>query len=398
MSTPMSTLTAEPAPTGPSGGFVRRNRVALGLTLAVITTLVLVSWANRDQAGSGGFLDPENADPSGARAVAQVLEDQGVPVEIVRGRAALEAATLDEDTTVVMTNPEHLGESTWSDLDTRVRRAGAVLVVAGLSLPVADGLGLGKSDLTPGPSERTVAADCSPEVDLMAGLSLTSEWDTPGVKGDGCFGDAITGRQLLVDRQEHRWVLTNPHPVSNEDVDLGENAAVVLRLFGQRDRVVWYVAKVDDTLVSDGVGLSRLLPPWLVPSLWLLAVATLALLLVRGRRLGPLVVEPIPVTIKALESTTALGRLYEQARDRVHAADLLVDGTARRLGLALGLAEYSPRADLARAVADRTGRGLAEVSALLPDRGRIAESIRSDADLVALAQNLHQLEEEVRTR
>jgi hypothetical protein len=144
------------------------------------------------------------------------------------------------------------------------------------------------------------------------------------------------------------------------------------------------------------VDLSRLLPDWIVPGLWLLGVALVTLLLVHGRRLGPLVVEPLPVTIKALESTTSLGRLYERARDRDHAADLLAAGSARRLGPLLGLGDSeSARADLIAALADRTGRRTEDLAGLF---SHPRTRIRTDADLVALAQDLHRLEEEVRTR
>ena len=39
-------------------------------------------------------------------------------------------------------------------------------------------------------------------------------------------------------------------------------------------------------------------------------------LLWRGRRLGRLVVEPLPVVVQAVESTESRGRLYRRARDR----------------------------------------------------------------------------------
>ena len=392
-----TSVVVEDRPGAAVRGVAGRNRIALTVALGVILLLVLLTWLNRDRTGVGGALDPENPKPAGARAVAQVLADQGVPVDVVRGRHALARARLGEDTTVVLTNPGALGASTWKDLDARIRRTGAVLVVAGLNPVVADGLGLGQDDLSAAPDRRTVRADCDPATGLVDDLRLTSEHEAVAVRGDGCFGDR-TGRQLLVDRDQHRWVLTNPFPVSNEEIDQGDNAALVLRLFGQRDRVVWYVADAGDTAATDGVRLSRLLPDWLYPSLWLLGVATLALLLVRGRRLGPLVVEPVPVRIKALESTTGLGRLYEKARDRTHAAGLLVDGSARRLAPLLGLPDGVARAELARVVAERTGRPVAEVSALFPEPATIATQVRSDADLVALAQNLHRTEEEVRSR
>lgn len=389
----MSTTTAD---ADLSAGFLRRNRVALLVAVAALAVLVLISWLGRDQAGVGGDLDPQNPKPGGARAVAQVLEDHGVPVDVVRGRAALGDARIDARTTVVVSNPVELGASTWDELDERVAGVDAILVVGGLSLPVADGLGLTEADLEASPLRRTVPAQC--DLALMEGLSLTSDqWEYGAAKGDGCFGDE-GGRALLVDRDEHRWLLVNPAPMSNEESDLGENAAVVLRLLGQRDRVVWYVADAADTVPSDAVGVSRLLPRWLMPSLWLVGIAALALLLYRGRRLGPLVTEPLPVTVKALESTTTLGRLYERAHDRPHAARLLVEATASRLAARFGLSPDVSRAELVQAVAARTGRPSDQVAALLLEPGLVSLHVHGDADLVALAQNLHQLEEEVRSR
>lgn len=395
LATPAPPAGSASAPRGP--GFLRRNRTALLIGLAVVLVLVGVSWLNRNQAGTGGDLDPANPKPAGARAVAQVLGQHGVPVDIVRGRSAFDHATLDPATTVVVSDPDSLGKSTWNDLDARVRASGATLVVIGLSPAVLDGLSIPDADVSAGPDARVVPADCALAVDLFLGLSLTSDYPAPALPGAGCFGTG-DGRLLVVDQEMRRWVLTAAHPVSNEEIDKGDNAAIVLRLLGQRDRVVWYVARVEDTAASDGIGVSRLLPRWLIPSLWMLGLAVLALLLVRARRLGPLVVEPIPVAIKALESTTALGRMYEKARDRGHAADLLVQGTIRRLHTSVGLAAGAGREDVVRAIAARTGRPLPAVAALLADRAGLSGTIRSDADLVTLAQNLHQLEEEVQNR
>ena len=89
-----------------------------------------------------------------------------------------------------------------------------------------------------------------------------------------------------------------------------DNAAVALRLLGQRGRLVWYVPDLRDVAAGDTGSSAAQLPAGLVPALWLLAVAVLATMLWRGRRLGPLVVEPLPVVVKAVESTQGRGRLY----------------------------------------------------------------------------------------
>ena len=53
----------------------------------------------------------------------------------------------------------------------------------------------------------------------------------------------------------------------------------------------------------------------------LVAVAVLALW--RARRLGRVVEEPLPVVVKAIETTQRRGRLDRKARDRQHAAAAL---------------------------------------------------------------------------
>jgi hypothetical protein len=389
VSTVSTSAGPEGAPAPARTGFLRRNRVPVALGAAVVCALLLVTWLGRDT-GRHGTLDPQNAAPEGARALAQVLGEQGVPVDIVRGRAAFEQARVDGSTTVVVGNPWDLGSRTYGEVEQRVATSDAVLVVAGISPAVADGLGLAEKDFSTATDRDRTPARCSPAQPLLDGLTLTVPGSGLGVPGDGCFGDR-SGRLLLVGASAHRWVLVDGSPLSNDRIDEGDNAAVALRLLGQRDRVVWYVADPDEVQAGEGTGVGRLLPPWLVPSVWLLAIAAVALLLQRGRRLGPLVTEPMPVTIRALESTTALGRLYERARDRWHAADLLVEGTVRRLRSTLGTSPTAPREDVVRAVAVRTGRPVQQVASLL-DR-----VVRTDADLVALANELTQLEEEVRT-
>jgi len=383
-------ITASSTAPGAGSGVLRRNRVALSLGAAVFCALLLVTWLGRDT-GRNGYLDPENASPIGARALAQVLGDHGVPVDVVRGEHAFESATVDSRTTVVVSNPQDLGKRTYADVERRLSATtGSVLVVAGISPAVADALGLHEKDFSTATDRDRTPAHCSPAQPLLDGLTLTVPGSGLGVPGDGCFGDR-SGRLLLVGADGHRWVLVDGSPLSNDRIDQDENAAVALRLLGQRDRVVWYVADPGEVRAGEGTGVGRLLPRWLVPSVWLLGIAALALLLQRARRLGPLVTEPMPVTIKALEATTALGRLYEKSRDRWHAAELLVDGTLGRLRRTLGAAPGASRDDVVRAVAMRTGRPVDQVAGLFDTL------VRTDADLVALAQELTQLEEEVRT-
>ena len=109
----------------------------------------------------------------------------------------------------------------------------------------------------------------------------------------------------------------------------------------------------------------------------------------RGRRLGPILSEPLPVRVRAAETVEGHGRLYHRLAARDRAAEALRAGSIARLSRAFGHAE-DPLA-LSAAVARRTGRDPAEVRRLL------FEAVPgSDDDLVNLARHLDRLEQEAR--
>ena len=110
----------------------------------------------------------------------------------------------------------------------------------------------------------------------------------------------------------------------------------------------------------------------------------------RGRRLGPILSEPLPVTVRAAETTEGRARLYAHARDAVHAADQLRIGALGRLGRMLGLGPSAAAPEIADAAAARTGFDRGAVRGILID-----ELPRNDADLVDLDRRLRSLEQAV---
>ena len=91
-------------------------------TLAALLVAVLLGTGNRTSASH----DPDNPGGTGAQAVARVLADQGVDVEVARSAAELEDAEVDAGTTVLVTSPDNLGRSTARRL---LAHAGAATVV-----------------------------------------------------------------------------------------------------------------------------------------------------------------------------------------------------------------------------------------------------------------------------
>jgi len=369
---------ATPATTGPDGPSRRRTA---SVVVGMLGLLVVLAVLTRETAELEDPLDPRNPGPAGAQAVARVLEDAGVEVRVVRGQESLLSTSMDDETTVVVTNPQDLGRDTLSRLRGRADGAGA-LVVAGAAPTVAD-LFERESDALPTGDRRASCAEPLAEdlvIRLRGGL---------GLRAAGCFGDE--GVSALV-RDDDLWLLTTPGSLANEHVLEEDNAALALRLLGQHERLVWYVADPADVGPTDGFALSALLPGWLVPSLFLLGAALVAVVGWRGRRLGPLVTEPLPVVVRAAEATHSRARLYRRSSDRQHAAATLVHATHRRLVEALGLPRDSAPEVVAAAVAARTGRDPRSVHDLL----RIP-SVAKDHDLARLGQALIEIEEEVRT-
>ena len=338
------------APTGGARPWSGRSLLVL-----VVLSLITVTSATR-----GGDLDPDNPGANGARAVARVLAGHGVQVTVVRRAAGLEAAALDRDTTVVVTSTDQLGRATARALGARVVSAGAVVLAApgstvleALRLPLepddADGAG-------------STAARC--DDDLLAGLTVdvgpSTGYHTAGSGSVGCFrGDGERPAALVarVDRRVTTYAVGGTDVLTNEHVAQADNAAVALRLLGQRDRLVWYVPDRRD-IVGRRRGL-RARPA--APSAAARPVAgrvRAAGACCSGGAVGSAAWwwNPCRSWSRRWSPPRDAGRLYRRVRDRPHAAEILRAAARRRLAARLRLpASTAPRA-LVLPVAQATGR------------------------------------------
>lgn len=159
---------------------------------------------------------------------------------------------------------------------------------------------------------------------------------------------------------------------------------------GHNEKVAWLDAS---TMRSSAVWDSPAYPRWLPVLVFQLLILAGVAALVMGRRFGPLVSEPLPVVVRAAETTLGRGRLYRKAGDRQHAAAALRTGTAVRLGRRLGLPVNASSKDLVLAVSAATNYPEQAVEQLL-----YGPAPTTDNSLGTLAQSLTQLENEVKHR
>jgi hypothetical protein len=364
-------------------GFAARHRASLIVMLGVVAALAVVVLLGGG-ARTGTDLDPDNPGPNGAQALARVLESRGVDVTVARGADELEATQTDvgTDTMVVVTSTQLLGRTTILRLLAHTRGVPLVLVEPGPGLVELIG--------TTEPPSRVTQTDgweagCFDPMFADLRVEVDRALAYPG---DGCFRDE---EGSLVVENGDITTFGVAQAMTNDQIMRADNAAASLRLLGQHDRLVWYVPTLDDLAAGDGVSLETLLPRWITPGLWLAALAVIALVVWRARRLGPLAREPLPVVVKAIETTRARGRLYRKANDRSHAAEALRQATRTRLATMLGLSGPQDPG-LVHEVARHADRDEAEVAELL---GRDIVP-GSDHDLITLARGLAELDREVR--
>jgi hypothetical protein len=361
------------------------HRVTALVVVAALVAILGSAWLGRDDRTYAAALDPGNPDGNGAQAVARVLDGQGVQVEVVRSAGALDRVAADASTTIVVTSSGDLGRSTTSRLLRHQGDADLVVVAPGPEL--IRQLGVATFPATAEP-RGSVASGC-PAYDGLS-LRVTS---ADAYRTSGCFRGPAG---VLVARPRAGLTLLGaPDLLTNDQILEADNAAVALRLLGGRDRLVWYVPSLADLAGADGVSVRSLLPGWLFPGLWLLLLTAVAVVGWRGRRLGPLSSEPLPVSVKAVETTRNLGRMYRRSGDRSHAAEALRSASRARLAERLHLPRRVDPARLVDDVAARTGRPAAEIDALI---GSAAHPPRDDRELAGLAQRLTELDREVSHR
>lgn len=364
-------------------GALRSPLVLVGLLVAVTAGLgILASKGNQNR------LDPDSYSPQGSHALAQLLRDAGVDVVVARDlTSARRALAAQSNRGLLITVPDLLPPDVVLELaDT----AGATVLVEGTGPSVVAGTG---KAVEPKDEAKVKARD--PKCDLpvarnagraeAGGIAYERTGDAPVFCYDGSL--ARVGTTTL---------LGSGAALTNEKLDRHGNAALALGLLGQRPTLVWFLPTLDDPALA----LESIQRPLssLIPDAWKLAALQLGIGLVlialwRGRRLGRLVVEPLPVIVRAAESTEGLARLYRRSSARHRAAAELRAAAVRRIAPRFGMpaTHADPRA-VTEAVAAHTGRSTAEVGQLLygaaPD---------SDAGLLTLAEVLDSLENDVRT-
>ncbi|MBZ2196392.1 DUF4350 domain-containing protein [Occultella gossypii] len=375
----------EPADSAPER--TNRRTVIVVVLAVVVLILAAVALGRGGQSRSDIPLAPNNPEPEGARAAAQILGEHGVDVTLVTRTSAVLAQDA-ADTTLVIVGADELN----SDQMTALAETRADVVLLGLGYASFEDL-TSAVEVEAGGTRAARPAECA---DPDAEAAGTIDTAGPGITGlsrvEICFPfEDGAGAYAVWEEAGRTWrALPNGFAASNEGLALEGNAALVLRALGQHEQLLWYVPDPNDpfTLGDEASAPQTFFLPDAV--VYQLLVVALAVVLWRGRRLGRVVVEPLPVVVRAAETTRGRGRLYRRAGAHAHAGAALRAGALARVGARIGLPTSAAPDQVIESLVRATGRSPDELEHLL-----YGPPPTDDASLVALTQALDTMESEV---
>ena len=360
-------------------------------------------------------LSPESAAPDGTRALAEVLRGQGIAV-VVTTSLDDTAAAVDSGAAgaaIVMHDPEGILSDDQRD---RLATLSPTLVLLDPDFATLRSLAPGVAAAGT-PDDDPLDADCA-LAELVAvdeaspagsayrvtGADGTESDsgadDTDSGSGSGSKVTATCLRSESDDapdayslvRLEYgdrtTTVLGATGALTNGTILDLDNAALALTLLGTAPRLVWYLPSPADAATPTTAELS---PPWVSPLIVLAVLTAIAAAVWRGRRFGPLIVENLPVVVRARETMEGRARLYQSSSARLRALDAIRVGTISRLATRCGLSSRAAVEEVVLAVAAAVGAEPGDIRSTLLDTVP-----NTDAELVRLSDRLLEIEAAVR--
>jgi hypothetical protein len=365
----------------------RALRIPLLVTGAIVLGVIVLMVATA--ARTSGPFSPDSAEGSGAKALATLLEDHGVQVT---GTESLDDAVGSGSDRALLIGPSgSLSSRDWR----RIASSGWDHLI--LVRPDREALEV----LAPGienASSTLPAGSRSPNCDLPAAVragtvTVRGTTYTGPPDAETCYGDGVNATVVRL-QQDGRIVdvIGTQQTFTNAELAEDGNAALGLNLLGTHPELVWYLpqyesSNFDDAGNDDG---PPLIPPDVRYIAWALAFAVFVVALWRGRRLGPVVPEPLPVVVHAAETTEGRARLYRRSRARDRAAAALRESALGKIYKVHSIPRRAEPTAVVTALAARTGLDPAMLYDILYGGPPV-----DDAALLSLSDALQVLTQEV---
>ncbi|NBE94289.1 DUF4350 domain-containing protein [Nonomuraea sp. KC401] len=353
------------------------------IVLAGVTSVLLGG-----SRGPARPLDPDDTSLMGSKALAELLRVRGVTVDRVdSAQAAVDKAATGERL-LLITAQTYVDERPLARLPGDRLIVGDVFGLAALAPEV-------RTQAQPA-RPRSRDPECPLPAARAAGSAHMGGVVLRGPPGStGCYpaGDGHT----LVSYSNGRGVTTvvgDGGFMTNQRLAEDGNAALALNLLSTGKPVTWLVPPENpppgELPGEQGQSMYDLMPGNIRWTIYMAIIAVALAAFWRGRRLGPVVVEKLPVVVRASETVEGRGRLYRARRARERAASALRAGTIDRLTARLGLGHGAGPQEVVPALAARTVEDPHRLGAAL-----YGPPPTDDAQLVELAGYLDMIERQL---
>ena len=358
----------------------RRGLLWVGLIAVVIIGLAVIGRSGKRSAEP---LAPDSTSPSGLRGLVLLTESFGADVDIIDGAPGA-------DRTVAFMPADNFGRTDTSAMSQWVRNGG-ILVVADPQSSFVPKLG---GPLSTGvvSESRIAAGDCT--IRALANASGISVDDAFAFRSPAgatrCFtvgSDAVI--VAIPDGKGTIVAVGGSSMFQNSNLDEADNSVVAVSLLAPKQGTKVAFVRGPSLGAGDET-LWGLIRPGIRYGLLQIAIAFLLFAIWRGRRLGRPVLEIPRIEIEGSELITAVGHLLERTNSPTYAAAVLRADTRREIARRVGGAHADDAEGLAVVLDARMGANRDRVRALLID-----SPVRDENELVALAQQLYSLREEV---
>jgi len=333
----------------------------------------------------GGRMDPTSTGPDGAHALVALLRDRGVTVVVANSvDDVVDAAR--PGTLLLFAQTQRVTDE--SLLQRLAGSPGDLLLVEPTSHARA---ALAPGIRSSGASVLGAKADCALREANQAGSVDFGPSDTFRAVGSRAISSCYDGALVRYrDGERSVTVVGSTDFMTNGGLLRAGNAALAMNLAGEQPRLVWYAPQHIEGESSSSTTIFDLLPgnvTWIFVQL-LLTVMLVALW--KGRRIGPLVAEDLPVVVRASETVEGRGRLYRSRRARDRAAQALRTATLQRMLPRLGLGVDTAAPAVLTAIARRSRFDSESLRHIL-----FGPPPATDADLIQLARALDDIERQV---
>ncbi|HZE39585.1 MAG TPA: DUF4350 domain-containing protein [Stackebrandtia sp.] len=379
----------------------RRFWIPVGAAVAVILLTALAAFIESPSPGSDDYLSPRSTDGDGSSILAKKLADQGVKVDRYTDAGKAFEAAKNQTSTLFIPAPDYLNSAELYELFDKAMSGSTRIVVVRPPLKFLGAVGLNADygriatkTVSPNDSgnncglrEAGAAGDAAMLRQTYVKAKSSSELNG-AVPWDFCYGNGLA--HVSVESIE-LTVAGAPDPFTNDHINSDGNAKLATGLLAGHGDVLWldkhslasqpeptyptdeptpsdYTPSrqpIDDPAAPDTNPIYDALPAWMWAGLIGVVLLGVCAALWRGRRLGPPVTEPLPVTVPAAETVHGRARLYRRAGAYPEALRALRAGALQRIRPVLRLSTQAEPREIVTAVAARTGWTPEQVNSVL---------------------------------